>query len=286
MVAASLSRSVRDDRDQSPEGELVFERGHRGGHAVRVVRGVEQDRRRGAYPLQPPRRGGRREPRPYRLEVERPVRRPHRETPPRRPVRSRRSAPGARRAAAGTPRRTRRKAPGGPPPDRPPRPSRSITPNSLPSRAMVASTSARAPGWAASPRPAAARRPAWIALWTMPTFSTAISSIVSPSHSGVVQPDRGDHASWRVGDVGGVLDPADADLDHRDVDRRVGERRERHRRGHVEEGQGLAGPVVDQVGHGRPRRRRRRTSPARSARLDRDPLAHGLQVRAGVAPGP
>ena len=46
---------------------------------------------------------------------------------------------------------------------------------------------------------------------------------------GVVDPDRGDHRDRRVDDVGGVPAPAEPDLDDRDVDRGVGERRERHR---------------------------------------------------------
>src|SRR5205823_2689716 len=45
----------RHDGDQPAERELLLERGDRRGHAVRVVRGVEQDGRRRPYPFQPTR---------------------------------------------------------------------------------------------------------------------------------------------------------------------------------------------------------------------------------------
>src|SRR5262249_56818752 len=47
----------REDADEAPEGELLLERTHGRGHAMRVVRGVQQDRRRAAYPLEPTGRG-------------------------------------------------------------------------------------------------------------------------------------------------------------------------------------------------------------------------------------
>ena len=46
---------------------------------------------------------------------------------------------------------------------------------------------------------------------------------------GVVDADRRDDRDGRVDDVGGVPAAAEPDLDHRDVDGRVGERGERHR---------------------------------------------------------
>ena len=53
----------------------------------------------------------------------------------------------------------------------------------------------------------------------------------------VIDRYRGDHRHRAVGDVRAVPCAADADLDHRHVDRRVGEDGERHRGEHLEEGQ-------------------------------------------------
>jgi hypothetical protein len=53
----------------------------------------------------------------------------------------------------------------------------------------------------------------------------------------VVQGDRGDHRDGAVGHVGGVPGAAEADLDHGDVHRHVGEDGERHAGEDLEEGQ-------------------------------------------------
>ncbi len=45
----------------------------------------------------------------------------------------------------------------------------------------------------------------------------------------MIDADRGDHRDRGVDDVGGIPPPAHADLDHGDIDGRVGEGRERHR---------------------------------------------------------
>ena len=58
-------------------------------------------------------------------------------------------------------------------------------------------------------------------------------------------------ATGRVDDVGGVPAAAEPDLDDGDVDRRVGERRERHRGEHLElahrRAAGRLGLLVDQL---------------------------------------
>ena len=78
-------------------------------------------------------------------------------------------------------------------------------------------------------------------VWMMPALAVAMSSIVSPSHSVWSSP---------IGVITQVLAcstlvessaPPRPDLDHGHVDRRVGERGQRHRGGHVEVGQGLLG---------------------------------------------
>jgi hypothetical protein len=104
----------------------------------------------------------------------------------------------------------------------------------------------------------------------------------------VVDVDRRHHGHVRVRDVGGVPGAAQPDLDHRHVDRGVGERRVRHGRDDLEEGHrhpvelllvdqchvrldltpGLVEPLV---GDGQP--------------VDGDPLGHAHHVRAGEPPG-
>ena len=64
---------------------------------------------------------------------------------------------------------------------------------------------------------------------------------------GVVERDRGDHGDRAVDDVRRVPGAAHADLDDRDVDRRVGEGRVRHARQHLEEGEPVALLGVDHL---------------------------------------
>ena len=90
----------------------------------------------------------------------------------------------------------------------------------------------------------------------------------------------------RVDDVGGVPAAAHADLDDADVDGRVGERAEGHRRQQLEERDALGGLRIDELdvrddlvvgldedlgGH--------------RLAVDADALGHRLQVRRGVATG-
>ena len=53
---------------------------------------------------------------------------------------------------------------------------------------------------------------------------------------GVIKIDWGDHRNLRIGHIGGVPGPAQADLHDRDVDRCVGKGGVRHRRDDLEEG--------------------------------------------------
>ena len=124
-------------------------------------------------------------------------------------------------------------------------------------------------------------------VWMMPDLAVAMSSMRVAQPLGVVQTDRGDHTGVGLQHVGRVLGAAEPDLDDRHVDRRVGERGQRHRRGQVEIGQRLLAP----------RSSRKLARPARPPvdlderllvdrrAVDADPFAHRLQVRAGVAPG-
>ena len=58
----------------------------------------------------------------------------------------------------------------------------------------------------------------------IPAFSTAISAGVFAEQPRMVDSDRRDDGDRRVGDVRDVPGATEADLDHGDVDRRVGER--------------------------------------------------------------
>ena len=105
-----------------------------------------------------------------------------------------------------------------------------------------------------------------------------------PQQVGVVDPHRGDDRHGRVGHVGDVPAAAEPDLEDRGVDRRVGERRERHRGDRLEERHRDVRRGVDEVdvgGHLRidldePFGRQR--SP-----VDRDALGHRLEMRAREA---
>ena len=131
-----------DHADEAAEVERLVDRGRGRGHAVRVVRRVDEDGRRRAHRFEPSGRAHRRERLADRVDVQRPGRRRRcRRTPRPRRARTRRSAPGGRRAAAGRCRRTRRRGPAGSASGRPSAIRRSSTPNSRPSRATAASTS-------------------------------------------------------------------------------------------------------------------------------------------------
>ena len=64
-------------------------------------------------------------------------------------------------------------------------------------------------------------RTAWLLGLRMPAFSLATRSRHPGDEVGVIAPDRGDHGDVAVDDVGGVVPTEQADLDDRDVDRRV-----------------------------------------------------------------
>ena len=124
----------------------------------------------------------------------------------------------------------------------------------------------------------------------IPAFSAGDVGDLGAQILGVVHTDRGDHGDRCVDDVGGVPSAAHADLDDGDVDRRVGERRERHRGDDLELAHRRAacrfGLLVDQlderfdlaVGRDVLRRGDRLV-------VDRDALNGGLQMRAGGAAG-
>ena len=102
----------------------------------------------------------------------------------------------------------------------------------------------------------------------------------------MVQPDRGEDTHPRLEHVGGVFRAPKPHLDDPHIDRRVSERRERQRGGHVEVGQRLIGSLVDKLSE-RGDLPVRGDEPFLTHRLavHADPLPHRLQVRAGVAPG-
>ena len=103
----------------------------------------------------------------------------------------------------------------------------------------------------------------------------------------VVQRDRRHHRHQSVGHVGRVPEPAEPDLHHRHVDRRVCERRVRHRGEHLEEAHPDRLVAIDQLDErdhlvvqlGESFRRHRLT-------VDADPLRVRLEVRAGEPTGP
>ena len=111
------------------------------------------------------------------------------------------------------------------------RPRGARTPNSLPSRATrradldapLSRIGRRLLGCAAHDHGRAR-------LWMMPAFSSAISSIVSPSHSVWSSPIGVITATSASITLVASSRAAQPDLDHGDVDRGVGEGRERHAR--------------------------------------------------------
>ena len=121
----------------------------------------------------------------------------------------------------------------------------------------------------------------------MPAFSTAISAGVSPSSRAWSTPTGVITATVASATLVDVPGAAEADLEDRDVDRRVGERRERHRGHRLEERQRVS------PSWRRPCRRTATTSSytvdeaLRGERrpVDRDPLRHRLEVGAGEPPG-
>jgi hypothetical protein len=98
----------------------------------------------------------------------------------------------------------------------------------------------------------------------------------------VVDRDRGDDGDDAVGDVGGVPDPAHADLDHGHVDGSVGERGVGHPHDRLEEAERELLLRVDQMGV-----RRDVVEGAHELlvgqrlAVDRDPLVDPLEVRTG-----
>ncbi len=68
----------------------------------------------------------------------------------------------------------------------------------------------------------------------IPAFSPAMVARSEPRYSAWSTPIGVMTATVRVDDVGGVPAAAEADLDDADVDRGVGERRERHGGDHLE----------------------------------------------------
>ena len=105
------------------------------------------------------------------------------------------------------------------------------------------STSAASTGcWASTPYEPGLR---------IPAFSAAICSTVEPRKRTWSIAIGVTTATCGVGDVGGVPGAAHADLDDRDVDRRVGEGGVGHRGEHLEERQPDVVPGVDQVEVGR-----------------------------------
>jgi hypothetical protein len=81
----------------------------------------------------------------------------------------------------------------------------------------------------------------------IPAFSPAISPIVSPRYFVWSSPTGVTTATRPSATLGRVPRPAHADLDHRDVDRRVRERGEPHRGEHLEVRQRDRLVLVDQL---------------------------------------
>lgn len=112
-----------------------------------------------------------------------------------------------------------------------------------------------------------------------------------PEIVGVVQADGRDDHHRGVDDVGGVPPAAEADLDDGDVDRRVGERRKRHRGDDLElahaRAAGRLGLLVDEFDEGFQFAVRLDVE-GRADRLavDGDALHGRLQMRTGRATGP
>ena len=77
----------------------------------------------------------------------------------------------------------------------------------------------------------------------IPAFSPRSWSTSRPQVLGVVESDRRDDGDPRVRHVGGVPGAAHADLDDRDVDRRVGEQRVGHADHDLEEHIGYSPPA-------------------------------------------
>ena len=123
----------------------------------------------------------------------------------------------------------RRTAPAGSGPARRRRGRGAATPNSRPSRAMVAPTSAQRSRIGRIASSGCAAQISVDPLWMIPAFARAMSSMVSPSHSVWSRPIGVMTRRLRLQHVGGVVGAAEADLDDGDVDGRVGERGERHR---------------------------------------------------------
>ena len=164
--------------------------------------------------------------------------------------------------------------------------SRSRTPNSAPSRATCAPTSAHRSisTWATALSCAASTATAPGLM--IPDFSRAMPSTSRAQVLGVVHPDGRDHRDRPVDDVRGVPAPAQPDLDDAGLDRSVRERGEAHRREHLELAQRRVVAGVHEVHERRDVAVHldvalRRHRPV----VDVDPLGGALQVRAGVAAG-
>ena len=89
----------------------------------------------------------------------------------------------------------------------------------------------------------------------MPAFSRAISVMVWPSYSGVVERDVGDDGEQRLDDVGGVQASAQADFEDGDVDLRARRNEEGHRGEGLEEAGRCGQLAPDDQALGRRRRR-------------------------------
>ena len=113
---------------------------------------------------------------------------------------------------------------------------RSSTPNSMPSRWTRAPTSAQRCSSTCAASDRLAGEDGLGAGLDDPGLLVGDLGDRVAEQMGVVDVDRGDHGDVGVGDVGRVPGAAESDLDHRHVDRGVGERRVRHRGDDLEEG--------------------------------------------------
>ena len=181
----SLSPLGADHADQPAEAEGLADRLGRGPRARRVVRGVQDDGRAAPYDFQAAGRGDRGEGAggSCRCRAAGRARRRCRRTPRPRRAPPPRCAPGGRRAAAGRPPRTRRRGRAASAAARRPRPRGETTPNSMPSRATVASTSTALFSSTCAASTGCWARTTVASCLMIPAFSPAISPGVSPSRS-------------------------------------------------------------------------------------------------------